>query len=187
MGSGRILNSGLATAMLLLATGCGTRQIPTPAPTPPAPLAELAPPARTTQRVPEVRLAGDALRAEARRYSVAQLEGEAATGLEVFNPYTEQQERYQGVPLGDLVARFAPAAQRIELTAVDDYQVEFRAAEWSEHTILLATSSKGARMTVADKGPVRVVIRYGAADPATKARLKPKWIWQITQITFHTR
>lgn len=163
--------------------GCGADTTTTPDPTShPAPNGETKNP--RLKRIPTIRFSGNALTGEARRLHVRDIESIGVVSFAVYDPYTEKTERYSGVPLGDLIKKHAPTASHVLITAIDDYQVKLTAAEWAEHEIFLATQHNRAHLTVASKGPARVVFKHASGDRATIAKCKPKWIWQIAKIEF---
>lgn len=145
-------------------------------------LEPIPPDTETTTASPPIQFIGQALSAGPTTVTVAELEQLTQSEVTVYDHYWEEHRRYSGPLLRDLVAKFAPTATTIEMTAIDDYRATFEAAEWDAFNVLLATRDEGSRMSVSDKGPIRIVIHH---DDLEEIRpLRPKWIWQITEIRF---
>lgn len=145
------------------------------------------PPAGTgeTLRLPAILLHGDALDGKPRSLSVEQVDGLAApTEWTVADPYRQQDVRYRGITLKDLVAAVAPGAQKVRMRAVNDYITVFEKKEWETLPILLATRDNGARMAVANKGPARIVYRQTHENELAMQVNAPKWIWQVVDVEF---
>ncbi|MEM7166922.1 MAG: molybdopterin-dependent oxidoreductase [Planctomycetota bacterium] len=132
--------------------------------------------------VPKILICGPALAEPAASYTVADFEAIGETKLAVFDPYWSVTRDYSGPLLRDVVKKFAPNAKHVEMTAIDDYRATFTAQEWQTLDIMVATRDQGSAMSVAEKGPIRVVIHHD--DPAAIKPLRPKWIWQIIEIRF---
>lgn len=142
-------------------------------------------PASHPVRLPVIRLHGAALDGVDRRLEVAQLEA-LVPGVtwKVWDPYRSRDVEFGGIRLVDLVHAVAPRAQRVRLRAVNDYVVEFARAEWETLPILLATRDDGEHMTVANKGPARIVFRQTRETELQMQVYAPKWIWQVIDVDF---
>lgn len=146
-----------------------------------APRAAGQPPAR----LPMIFLHGNAFNDKARKVTVDTLDKLApGTHWTITDPYRQRAVRYSGIQLRDLVAALAPGAQTVRMRAVNDYITTFERREWEKLPILLATRDDGARMTVANKGPARIVYFQ---TPENEMRMQvhgPKWIWQVIDVEF---
>ncbi len=137
-----------------------------------------------TSRIPKISLEGSELRREAGYISVNELDQIGSTEFEIFDIYSNSIVNYEGMLLSKLVEKVASGAQKITFTAVDDYCVSFTREEWTTHPIILATKRDGERMTISQKGPARLVFDFNDDQESLRKTLKPKWIWQISRITF---
>lgn len=136
-------------------------------------------------RLPPIFLHGNALAGTARKVTVAELDTLApGTTWTIVDPYRRQDARYSGIQLRDLVAALAPAAVRVRMRAVNDYITVFERHEWEKLPILLATHDGDARMSVANKGPARIVYLNTHENELRMQVHAPKWIWQVIDVEF---
>lgn len=142
-------------------------------------------PATEPLRLPRIALHGDALGGKPRSLSVDELDALApATTWQIRDPYRGRDNHYSGILLRDLVKTLAPQARRVRMRAVNDYITWFERREWETLPILLATRDEGARMSVADKGPARIVYQQTADNELQMQVHAPKWIWQVVDVEF---
>ena len=115
------------------------------------------------------------------RLDAAQLDQLGRVEVAVFDPWVKQDLRLQGTWLNDLidVAQPTPDAQKIHITALDDYQIDLSLAEIRAGGILLATKTgAGEPIPIADGGPLRIVFVGGVPSGASA----DQWIWSLTMI-----
>lgn len=137
------------------------------------------------QHQPLLRLHGNALQRTAARIDVDQLDAMAPqTKWHVQDPYRQRDVQYSGIQLRDLVAAMAPGAQSVRMRAVNDYITVFTRDEWEKLPILLATRDDGQRMSVANKGPARIVYLNTLDNQLRMQVHAPKWIWQVIDVEF---
>jgi hypothetical protein len=90
---------------------------------------------------------------------------------------------FQGVLLKDLlaVAKIPAGTTTLHMIALNDYAVDFPAADAEQFPVMLATKVDGQRMTVEHYGPTRIVYPTDTfkLDPA---QYDPLWIWQLATI-----
>lgn len=157
---------------------------------PAAARAVAAPPAiaATAQpaRLPRIHLHGSALTGKEQALSIDALDALApATEWVIDDPYSGSETHYQGITLRDLVNALAPNAQRVRMRAINDYIVVFERDEWEKLPILLATRNEGTRMSVANKGPARIIYRQTRENELRMQAYAPKWIWQVIDVEFN--
>jgi hypothetical protein len=100
--------------------------------------------------------------------------------LTTYEPWVKKDLSFRGVWLADVLALSgaAPTAG-VRVTALDDYAVDFTAAEIRDGGILLATSDgAGAEIPIEDGGPTRIVFRRGLQAGANA----DQWIWSLRSI-----
>ena len=109
-------------------------------------------------------------------------------GLREFTADDYQAEgghvRFRGVLLRDLldVAGVDAEATTLNTIALNDYKAPVPISDADAYPTLLATTSNGKRMPVAEYGPVRVV--YPNLDfEFDKTVYDPRWVWQLATIT----
>ncbi len=141
--------------------------------------------AQPAARLPRIHLHGSALTGKERALSVDELDTlTAAAEWTIDDPYSGTETRYQGIVLRDLVKALAPNAQRVRMRAINDYIVVFNRREWETLPILLATRDEGVRMSVANKGPARIIYRQTRENELRMQVHAPKWIWQVIDVEF---
>ena len=100
--------------------------------------------------------------------------------LTTYEPWVKKDLSFRGVWLSDVLALAgaAPTAG-VRITALDDYSVDFTAAELRSGGILLATSDgAGAEIPLQEGGPSRIVFQRGLRA-GTNA---DQWIWSLRSI-----
>jgi hypothetical protein len=93
-------------------------------------------------------------------------------------PFLKRRVTFDGVLLADLlaVAGVPESASKVQITALDDYKVDFTMADVRESKMLLATKADGKAMKIAEAGPVRIVF----PDDSSLGRNPDLWIWSVT-------
>ncbi len=109
---------------------------------------------------------------------LASLEEMRQVRLEAAEPFFKRRITFQGVLLSDLlaVAGVPDRATRVSLTALDDYQVDFKVADVRSSQMLLATRADGKHLPVDRSGPIRIVF----PDSSTLGRNPDLWIWSVS-------
>ena len=114
-------------------------------------------------------------------FDLATLEQAGTVAGELYEPFEKRRMTFTGVELKDALALGGvPAGTDLHLVALDDYAVDLSAAEVEAGGILIATSSNGKPIPIADGGPIRVVFLDGA-EPGKDTEL---WIWSLSRIEF---
>jgi hypothetical protein len=95
-------------------------------------------------------------------------------------PFLKRRVTFTGVLVRDLlaVAQVPRSARKVQMTALDDYQVDFSLADVASSQMLLATRADGRPMPVARQGPIRIVF----PDDAKLGRNSDLWIWSVSQM-----
>jgi hypothetical protein len=115
------------------------------------------------------------------RLDAAQLDQLGRVQVAVFDPWVKKDLQLQGTWLNELidVAQPTPEAQKIHITALDDYQIDLSLAEIRAGGILLATKTgAGEPIPIADGGPLRIVFVGGVPSGASA----DQWIWNLAMI-----
>jgi hypothetical protein len=109
---------------------------------------------------------------------LASLEKMRTVRMETSEPFLKRKVTFEGVLLSDLlaVAGVPDSASKVNLTALDDYKVDFTVADVRGSQMLLATKADGKRMPVDKAGPIRIVF----PDGSTLGRNPDLWIWSVS-------
>jgi hypothetical protein len=109
---------------------------------------------------------------------LASLEKMRTVRMKTSEPFLKRKVTFEGVLLRDLlaVAGVPPSASKVNLTALDDYQVDFTVDDVGSSQMLLATKADGQRMPVDQAGPIRIVF----PDGSSLGRNPDLWIWNVS-------
>lgn len=137
--------------------------------------------APSRERSLRIHLGGATLAGTPEYLTVDELERLPQRESRIYDPYMKEEILYRGVPLDELIARYAsPETARVQIRAIDDYMAEFLRPEWKEDIFLLALRMNGERMGRAQSGPAKIVLQK--KDPWNQH--VQKWIWMIDRIDF---
>lgn len=103
--------------------------------------------------------------------------------VKTYDPWEQVEERYTGILITDLVAKFSQnKSSQLSFFAVDRYNVVLDKSEWTEYQIILVTRKGGDYQSVSDKGPLRIIYnKYNSRDLEQRLALS-NWIWMIKRI-----
>jgi hypothetical protein len=107
--------------------------------------------------------------------------GLAKVELTFNDPFKKKPLTLRGVWVADLLAaaHVEDSAQKIHMTALDDYTVDLTMADVRAGGVFLAVAdAKGAALPVADGGPTRIVFADGTAAGANS----DQWIWSLVTV-----
>jgi hypothetical protein len=109
------------------------------------------------------------------------LDAMASTSATIYEPFVKRDIRFTGIPMSGLLARagISQSASKVQIHALDDYQVEFKVSDLMTPGVLLATKADGAAIPIAKGGPIRLVFPPESAA----GKNKDVWIWSIDTIT----
>jgi hypothetical protein len=95
----------------------------------------------------------------------------------LYEPFLEKDVLFRGVLLSDLwgYAR-AGSASQVEMTALDDYSVEFSMDRLQADRTLLATRAEGAPIEISAGGPIRIVFLETETEYSP---ITDNWIWSV--------
>ncbi|HSK42024.1 MAG TPA: molybdopterin-dependent oxidoreductase [Arenibaculum sp.] len=120
------------------------------------------------------------------KFDRAMLDTMPQTTVVSYTDWTEGPQTFQGVLLGDLIARVEGRGVEIVVTALNDYGAIIPWSDLDDHAVLLALMQNGAPMSVRDKGPIWII--YPDSEPKSEpggdfARLhNGKMVWQLNRI-----
>lgn len=93
--------------------------------------------------------------------------------VEVHEPFLKKTLEFTGVPLQELLNRAGISTGSVHFHALDDYTFDAKVSDLTG--ALLATSSGGAAIEVADGGPVRIIFEAGSS----LAEKTDAWVWSV--------
>ena len=116
--------------------------------------------------------------ADAAEFDLAMLEQLPQHKLTTTTPWTEGPQTFRGVLLRDLLAAVGARGQTLMARALNDYAIEFPAADGTSYEVLLALRHNGEPMSVRDKGPIWVVY----PDDTGLSQARDRMIWQLRSL-----
>lgn len=96
--------------------------------------------------------------------------------------WNEGSHHYTGVMLRDLITALGIGDGSLHLHALNDYAVEFPAAEATPEAPLLSYHIDGVAMTVRDKGPIWVIFPFDDSALYRTDTTYSRSIWQLDRI-----
>jgi hypothetical protein len=112
-------------------------------------------------------------------FDVAGLESLGMVEARLYEPFEKKRLVFSGVELERVLEQAGvPRAAKLHMVALDDYQVDFTAAEVAAGGMLLATREGGQALPVEKGGPSRLVFLDGTKSGADDRR----WIWSVARI-----
>ena len=110
---------------------------------------------------------------------MASLESAGLVRASLYDPHEKRRLEVVGVEPAALrrAAMGAGAAREVRMVALDDYRLEFDAAELEAAGAILATRVDGRRIPIEEGGPTKLVFVDGSALGAN-ANL---WIWSLAE------
>lgn len=118
------------------------------------------------------------------RLSMQALSHMGEARIEAVTPWTEGTVVFEGTPLARLAEMAGAAHGMVQITALNNYQVELALDELVAEEALLAQRMNGVRLEVRDKGPLWLVFPSAAHPALAQAENVHKWIWQVSRIEF---
>lgn len=107
--------------------------------------------------------------------------------VDIIDPYsTHQKIKFTGIYLHKLHEQFAmPEAKVMDIFAINDYKVEITVEDAKKEKMLLAFKGDGEYLSVAQRGPARIVIPgKGKIKEGALAKEGIKWVWFVKTIIF---
>ncbi|MGL4458984.1 MAG: oxidoreductase, partial [Plesiomonas shigelloides] len=85
---------------------------------------------------------------------MTQLNAMPQFSISTCTPWTEQRHTFSGPKLSQVLAQAGIYNQRIEIQAINGYQITLSPADLSPYAPILATEIDGKPMRIRDKGPL---------------------------------
>lgn len=128
-------------------------------------------------------LVGRAGEAPAKSYTIEALQAFAQHKVVTGNEFVEGEPVFEGPLVREVLADAGLGdAERVRMTAANDYAVDIDTAEFTTYEVILALTMNGVPLTRRDKGPVWVIYPMSdnpeLQDPVFNNRL----IWQLIKI-----
>ena len=116
-------------------------------------------------------------------FTLQDLQALGQTTFTTTTIWTEGEQTFTGVPLGDLVRELGVTGGEIEAIAINDYSVTFPVQDALADGPIVAYHLNGAPMSVRDKGPLWIVYPYAANPDFRTEVVYSRSIWQLVRLT----
>ena len=118
-------------------------------------------------------------------FTLDELKALGETEIKTSNEFVDGERVFRGPLVRDVLrAAKAAGAERVWLTAANDYQVEVDPREFFDYDAILALSMDGKPLSRRDKGPIWVIYPMSdnaeLRDPVYNSRL----IWQLVKLEY---
>lgn len=115
-------------------------------------------------------------------FSISQLNALPQFEIRTCTPWTEQRHTFTGPRLSQVLALAGIYSQRIEIQAINGYQITLSPADLSPYAPILATEIDGKPMRIRDKGPLWLILPLDQYPVLHKSIFYAQMAWQIKSI-----
>lgn len=113
---------------------------------------------------------------------IAAMDKMPKTAFSTATPWHNGVTEFSGVLLKDFLAVTHFSGTKLQIIALNDYEVEADISELQEAGALLATRQNGAIMPVSDKGPIFLVFPFDSRPELQHQTYYSRAVWQIAEI-----
>jgi len=104
------------------------------------------------------------------------------TTFSTTTPWHSGVTEFSGVLLKDFLAATQLSGTKLQIIALNDYEVEADISDLQKAGALLATRQNGAIMPVSDKGPVFLIFPFDSRPELQHQTYYSRAVWQIAEI-----
>ncbi len=104
------------------------------------------------------------------------------TSFSTTTPWHQGVTEFSGVSLKDLFATMKFSGKKLQIIALNDYEVEASVTELQAADALLATRQNGTIMPVSDKGPIFIVFPFDSRPELQHQSYYSRAVWQVAEI-----
>lgn len=118
-------------------------------------------------------------------YELEDLDAFPQVTFETGNPFVDGTVQYSGPLMRDVLQSVRTPVDGtavLELTALNDYSIEFPVADAINYDVILATRADGEVMSVRNKGPVWVMYPLDQNPELASEDYQGRLIWQLARI-----
>lgn len=101
--------------------------------------------------------------------------------IETTTPFTDGQQRFDGVPLRSVLGDVAQG-DVVTLVAVNEYAVTIPVAEITETVPIIAFERNGSPMSVREKGPLWIIYPFDDDVAYQNELTYSRSIWQLVEV-----
>lgn len=116
-------------------------------------------------------------------FDLARLKALPATTITTMTPWTEGENRFDGVRLSDLLAHLGIAERAIIADSVDDYRITIPLQDIRDYDVIVAYAMNGRPLPRDDKGPLWIVYPFSEYFGLQKDLYFARAVWQLNRLT----
>jgi hypothetical protein len=116
-------------------------------------------------------------------FDLAALQALPVTRITTMTPWTDGENRYEGVRLRDLLQQLGANGATVLADAVDDYQVKIPMEDIRDYDVIIAYAMNGAPLPADNKGPLWVIYPYSEHSGLQKDIYFSRSVWQLNRLT----
>jgi hypothetical protein len=115
-------------------------------------------------------------------FDIAMLKALPRARLETTTAVTDGVRRFDGFLMRDLLALVGAKGATVTASALNDYVIEFAAAEFDRLDVLVAYEMDGVPLLPSDKGPLWIVYPRDQHPELQDIRFDYRWVWQLRRL-----
>jgi hypothetical protein len=117
-------------------------------------------------------------------FDMASLEKLGIVRFTTLTSWTDEPITFDGVLVSSLLAyvKADPAATKLTLTALNDYQSSAPIEDSGLWPVILAVKENGQYMSIRERGPIWMVYPQHAYPELGQREFLSRWIWQLKEI-----
>ncbi|MFB9886114.1 molybdopterin-dependent oxidoreductase [Balneatrix alpica] len=115
-------------------------------------------------------------------FDLAMLDQLAQVDMTMKTPWTEEDHRYSGVMLRELLDHLGAWGGEVVAAALNDYQAVLPFKDAFDYDVLLATREDGNVMSRRNKGPIWVLYPLGTRPELNVTAYHNLMVWQVKSL-----
>jgi len=116
-------------------------------------------------------------------FDLDQLKALPATTVTTMTPWSEGENKFEGVRLRDLLDHLGAKGTSVIASAVDDYQSVIPMEDVRDYDVIVAYAMNGKPLPLDDKGPLWIIYPYSAHSELQKDIYFARSVWQLKRLT----
>ena len=117
------------------------------------------------------------------RFDLALLQSLPAIQVTTMTPWTEGENRYDGVRLRDLLKQLGAEGTSVLAEAMDDYQNAIPMEDVDKYDVIVAYAKNGQPLPRDDKGPLWIIYPFSEFHELQKDLYFARSVWQLKRLT----
>jgi hypothetical protein len=116
-------------------------------------------------------------------FDLSQLKALPAVTVTTTTPWSEGENKFEGVRVRDLLDRLGAKGTTVIAAAVDDYQSTIPIEDIRDYDVIIAYAMNGKPLPVDDKGPLWIIYPFSGHSGLQKDLFYARSVWQLKRLT----